>query len=176
MSNPNIVVKSGDIGPIRRVLTVSERESLQRSATVFGFGKTGGEFMPGPMAGPVYMPGLNVKRQRLNEQQKQILKVLEDQSPEPVASGDRDKLKSHADKLKAMFKPYLQTTAELRASSHRDPTYMEALRKAREWQKPQETLGGRTPQDVAEDYRNLMRRLEPENPEIDSLESLRERK
>ncbi len=53
---------------------------------------------------------------------------------------------------------------------------MSALKKAREWNKKQVDLGGRTPEEVCEEYRNLKRRLDPENPEADSLEDIRKTK
>lgn len=159
--------------PIRRVSTVSERESLKQTAEVYGEVLGAADnFLPGSNGfGAVAMP--NSKKVRLNEQQKNVIKVYNDQYPEPTSPEERDMLSKHAEKLKEQFSPFLQTNAELRAHSRRDPIFITALRKGRDWSKPAKELGGRTPQDVAEDYRNIMRRLDPENPEADSLESLR---
>lgn len=175
MANPNTFVKSADIGPIRRVATVHERQSMKMAADVYGYGQvTSDNFMPGAAgAGAVTMPGLQGKRNRLNEQQKQVMKVLESQSPEPTSPEDRDRLDKHSKILEAQIGPFLQTNKELRAVSFRDSDFMSALRKAREWSKPQKELGGRTPEQVAEDWCNIKRRLDPENPEADSLHDIR---
>lgn len=174
MANPTNFVKS-DIGPIRRVATVHERESLMRAADVYGYGAVASDaYLPGAAgAAPVAMPHLQTKRARLNEQQKQVLKILADQTPEPTNPEIRDRLSKHADELKEKIAPYLQTNKELRATSYRDQDFMTAIRKAKDWSKPSKELGGRAPQDLAEDYKNIMRRLDPENPDADSLDTFR---
>lgn len=161
--------------PVRRVLTVAERESLKSAAFVYGVGQeTGENFSNGAQgASPVNVPWLRVNRVRLNEQQQQVMRVLKEQSPEPTSPAERDNIVKKCNELKDQFLPFLQHANELRAYSHRDPIFMSALKKARDWNKPQETLNGRTPEQVCEEYRNLKRRLDPENPEADSLEELR---
>ncbi len=169
------LVKDGAKAPVRRVLTVHERESLKGAATVYGYGEVTGEnFVNGAQGfAPTQVPWLAVKRPRLNEQQASVLRVLREQSPEPTNPSERDAIDRRRAALKEQFGPWLQTGKELRAYSHRDPVFMSALKKAREWNKPQKELDGRTPEQVCEEYRNLSRRLDPENPEADSLEDIR---
>ncbi len=161
--------------PVRRVLTVHERESLTRAADIYGYGQVNGENFGNGASGatPTSVPWLSVKRPRLNAQQAEVMKVLRDQSPEPTNPAERDAIDRRRTALKEQFGEFLQTGAELRAYSHRDPVFMSALKKAREWNKPQAKLGGKTPEAVCEEYRNLSRRLDPENPEADSLEDIR---
>lgn len=172
------IVKDSAAAPVRRVLTVHERESLARAADIYGFGSVSGENFGNGAQGatPTSVPWLNIKRPRLNEQQANVLKVLRDQSPEPTNPSERDALDRRCAALKEQFGEFLQTGAELRAYSHRDPVFMSALKKAREWNKKQEKLGGKTPEQVCEEYRNLKRRLDPDNPEADSLEDIRKTK
>lgn len=172
------LVKDTKVPPQKRVLTVHERESLTRAADIYGYGQINGEnYSNGAQgASPTSVPWLTVKRPRLNEQQAGVLKVLRDQSPEPTNPSERDNIDRRCVALKDQFGEYLQTGAELRAYSHRDPVFMSALKKAREWNKPQAKLGGKTPEAVCEEYRNLRRRLDPENPEADSLEDIRKLK
>ncbi len=171
-------VKDSAPVPVRRVLTVHERESLARAADIYGYGQIAGENFGNGAQGatPTSVPWLAVKRPRLNEQQAQVMRVLKDQSPEPTNPKERDAIDLRCAALKDQFGPFLQTGAELRAYSHRDPVFMSALKKAREWNKKQVDLGGRTPEEVCEEYRNLKRRLDPENPEADSLEDIRKTK
>lgn len=171
------LVKSSSV-PVRRVLTVSERESLKSAAFVYGVGQVDGEnFSNGAQgASPVNVPWLRVNKTRLNEQQQQVMRVLKEQSPEPTTPDERDMIAKQCNVLKDKFLPFLQHANELRAYSHRDPVFMSALKKARDWNKPQDVLGGKTPEQVCEEYRNLKRRLDPENPEADSLEELRRAK
>lgn len=168
------LVKDEAHAPVRRVLTVHEREALVRQADIFGYGAVGENFGNGAMgATPTSVPWLAAKRPRLNEQQAQVMRVLREQSAEPTNPKERDDIDRRCEALKAQFGPWLQTGKELRAYSHRDPVFMSALKKAREWNKPQKELAGRTPEQVCEEYRNLQRRLDPENPEADSLEEIR---
>lgn len=173
-----LVKDAAPLPPVRRVLTVHERESLKVAAEVYGYGQIAGENFSNGAQGysATAVPWLAVKRPRLNEQQAQVMKVLRDQAPEPTNPAERDSIDRRRSALKEQFGPFLQTGAELRAYSHRDPTFMSALKKAREWNKPQADLGGRTPEAVCEEYRNLSRRLDPENPEADSLEEIRKPK
>lgn len=173
-----LVKDAAPLPPVRRVLTVHERESLTRAADIYGYGQIAGEnFGNGAQeATPTSVPWLSVKRPRLNEQQANVMRILREQSPEPTNPSERDAIDRRCEALKGQFGDFLQTGAELRAYSHRDPVFMSALKKAREWNKPQKDLGGRTPEQVCEEYRNLKRRLDPENPEADSLEDIRRAK
>jgi hypothetical protein len=168
------IVKGSD-APVRRVLTVHERESLKVAANVYGYANVMGEnFNNGAQgATPTSVPWMNVKRTRLNEQQRQVMKVLEDGTAEPTSPEERDRIDRRVKALESQFLPFLQTRREIRSHSHRDPDFMSALDKAREWNKSQKELGGRTPEEVHEEYRNLCRRLDPENPNAGNVEKLR---
>lgn len=159
----------------RRVLSVRERESLEKAASIYGYGQVAGEHYGNGAQGatPVSVPWLNVNRPRLNEQQRQVMKVLKDFSPEPVAEGDRDKVAKKAEMLKAQFEPYLQTREEIHVVKRDNPAFFSALEKAKKWSQPMSDLGGRSPEQVAEEYRYLKRRLEPDDEFADSLDRLR---
>lgn len=161
--------------PVRRVLTVYERESLKQAANVYGAGQAAGDnFSNGAMgASPTNVPWMRTNRVRLNEQQRQVMKVLEDGTPEPTNPEERDKLARRSSALLEQFKPFIQTRREIRAHSHRDPDFMSALKKASDWTKPQKDLAGRSPQEVEEEYKNLCRRLDPENPDAGNIEEFR---
>ncbi len=66
-----------------------------------------------------------------------------------------------------------QTARELRSYSHRDPEFMSALKKARDIEKPMDSLEGKSFSVLEEERRNICRALDPENPEADSEEGLR---
>lgn len=178
MANPNIIVKSEDTRPVKRVLTVRERESLSSAANVYGYANVAGDqYVPGSQGfGPVMPAHFAVNRPRLNEQQKQVLKVLRDGQPEPTTPDERDRLNKKAAELKAQFEPFLQTREEVHVLRRDNPAFFSALEKAKKWQTPQAGLNGRTPEQVAEDYRNIQRRLEPEDENADSLDRLRRAK
>ena len=177
-TNETLVKSDSTRVPFRKVLTVHERQALERQVDIFGVGQVNGDnFGIGTNgATPTDVPWLRKNKSRLNEQQRQVMKVLEEGSPVDTNPQERDAIDRRCAALKEQMIPYLQTGAELRAYSHRDPVFMSALKKAREWNKGQKELGGRTPEEVCEEFRNLRRRLEPENPEADSLEEFRRTK
>lgn len=162
--------------PSRRVLSVAERQDLEKTVGTYGYAEAArnGGFVPGSQGfGAVDVPWINVNRNRLNEQQKQVKRVLDEGRPEPVSPEDKDRLEKLAEELKEAFDPYLQTRDEVRVVSRSKPEYFSALDKAQAWSKPQAKLKGRSPEQLAEAYRNIKRRLEPENPEAGSLDRLR---
>lgn len=167
--------------PTKRVLSVRERQSLQQAADVYGYGEVAarGGYIPGSSgASPVEVPWLTVNRPRLNAQQKQVMKVLEEGRPEPVKPEERDKLAKLAKELEEKFTnpKYFQTRAETRVIRRDNPAYFSALEKAGEWTKPQRDLGGRSPEELANAWRNIQRRLEPDSDIHDSLDRLRKDK
>jgi hypothetical protein len=178
MANPTtqtFVKDTAPTPPVRRVLTVYERESLKQAANVYGAGQVASEnFSNGAMgASPTNVPWMRTNRVRLNEQQRNVMKVLEDGTPEPTNPDERDKLARRSTALLEQFKPFIQTRREIRSHSHRDPDFMSALKKAGDWTKPQKELGGRSPQEVEEEYKNICRRLDPENPDAGNIEEFR---
>jgi hypothetical protein len=177
-NNPNLIVKSGEPQPVKRVLSVRERESLQKAASIYGYANQASDnYIPGSQgAAPVNVPWLNVNRPRLNEQQRQVMKVLEDGTPEPVHGEEKDKLAKRADILKSQFEEFLQTREECHVVKRDNPAFFSALDKAKKWSTKQEKLGGRTPEEVAQEYRYIMRRLEPEDENADSLDRLRKQR
>lgn len=177
--NPNTIVKSGDVEQKKRVLTVRERESLQYIAKIQNDALGGGENYGLATGGatPVNAPGLNVKRVRLNEQQKQIMTTLRDFSPEPIPPSERDAYARRADYCKEKFEQYHQTRKEIHVTSRQHPEWFSAMDKARMWSQPiKGDREGRSPESYAEEYRNIKRRLEPEDDQADSLDRLRKDK
>lgn len=177
MANPNTIVKGGDVEQKKRVLTVRERESLQYIARIQNEAMGGGDSYGLATGGatPVTAPGLNVKKARLNEQQKQIMTTLRDHSPEPIPASERDAYAKRAALCREKFEPILQTRKEIHVTSRQDTAWFSATDKAREWSKP---IKGddKSPEQYAEEYRNIMRRLEPDDDQADSLDRLRKDK
>ncbi len=178
MSQPNVIAKSGELSPTRRVLTVRERESLEKTASIYGYGQAQGDnYVPGSQGyGQVFPSHLAVNRVRLNEQQKQVMRVLNEGRPEPTTPAERDQIMKKCDELKAQFEPYLQTREEVHVLRRDNPAFFSAMEKAKKWQTTQSELKGRTPSDIADEWRNLRRRLEPEDEAFDSLDRLRKAK
>lgn len=176
-------MSQGNIGgkneiPFRRVLTVRERESLEKTANIYGYAQVAGDnYVPGSQGyGAVVPSHFSVNRVRLNEQQKQVMKVLENGRPEPTTPDEREKIAKRCDELKAKFEPYLQTREEIHVVRRDNPAFFSALEKAKKWQTGQKDLDGRTPEAIADEWRNLRRRLEPEDEQFDSLDRLRKAK
>ena len=178
MADAQVIVKDRAAEPLRRVLSVHERKSLQEAAAVYGYADAASESYPEGARGfgAVAAPFLRVNRPRLNEQQKRVIQVLKDGTPEPVDPKDRDALRKRAGSLREQFEPFLQTREMIHVKKRDNPVFFKALDAARDWTKPSDKLGGRSPQDVAEDYRSLMRRLEPDDEFADSLDRLRKEK
>lgn len=164
--------------PTKRVLSVKERESLRDSMSIYGWPEAAkaGNYIPGSSgAAPVEIPYLAYNRPRLNAQQKEVKRVLEEGTPQPVSGAEKDRLRKLADELKEKFTDpeWFQSRAEVRVLKRDKPEYFTALDKAARWTKPQEKLNGRSPQELAEAYRNIIRTLEPDDPMADSLDRLR---
>ncbi len=177
MTPTQTLVKGEAKVPVRRVLTVAERESLERAANIYGYGQVTGEnFSSGASgASPTAVPWLAVKRPKLNEQQAQVLRVLREQSPADTSPEERDSLAKRKKQIEDIQERsgLRQTSRELRAHSHRDPDFMAALKKARDYEKPMPELGGKSFAELEEERRNICRMLDPLNPESDSEEHLR---
>lgn len=177
MANPNMIVKSGDVEQKKRVLTVREQESLKYTANIYsealGSGDNYGLGTGG--ATPVTPSGLNVKKVRLNEQQKQVLNTLREFSPEPIGPSEKDAYQKRAEFCKSKFMDALQTRKEIHVTSRQHNEWFTAMDKARDWTKPGKD-GDRSPESYAEEYRNIMRRLEPGDDQADSLDRLRREK
>lgn len=182
MATPNPTTKLEEgLPPVKRVLSVRERESLKQAAAVYGYAETAGRagFIPGAMgAAPVDVPYLNVNRNRLNAQQKEVLRVLKEGSPEPVSGSEKDKLAKRASQLQELFTDpeYFQTREETRVMRRDNPAFFSALDKAAKWSKPNEKLGGRSPEELANEWRYIQRRLEPDSDIADSFDRLRKAK
>ncbi len=167
------LVKTVDVQPSRRVLTVHERKALKDQALYFGYGEVRGETGSQLQAAPTEFPGMIVKRRQLNEQQKQVLKVLEDGSPRETTPDERDKIAKRMKIMEEKLPEVLQTRREIRAYSRRDPDFMSALEKAEANDKPSEKLGGLSPEQFCQEYQNLARTLDPENKNAGNLEKFR---
>lgn len=166
--------------PSRRVLSVAERESLQKAVLTYGYAdapKGYGRGVGPDALAPADVPWINVNRPRLNAQQKQVRRILEEGTPEPLSSEDRDRYQKVADQMEeiGVNKKWFQTYDEIRVRKRDRDDFHTALDKAREWAKPQKELGGRTPEEFFQIYRNIKRCLEPDNEEAGSLDRLRER-
>lgn len=164
--------------PTKRVLSFRERESLEKAMNVYGQANmaSANNYIPGSSgAAPVEVPWLAFNRPKLNAQQMEVRRVLKEGTPQPVSGLEKDRLAKLADELKEKFTDpeYFQTREEIRTLKRDKPSYFTALEKARKWSTPQEKLGGRTPEELALAYRNIMRTLEPDSDTADSLDRLR---
>lgn len=167
------LVKTVDVEPTRRILTVHERKALKDQALYFGYGEVRGESGSQLQAAPTEFPGMIVKRRQLNEQQKQVLKVLEDGTPRPTTPAERDQIAKRMKAMEEKLPEVLQTRREIRAYSRRDPDFMSALEKAEANDKSSDKLGGLSPEQYCQEYQNLARTLDPENKNAGNLEKFR---
>lgn len=170
MADPNVIVKSNEVRQTVRVLTVRERESLMQSAeahaSILGATDRYQSGVDGPA--PVLPPGLRVNRKKLNEQQAQIERVLKTCSPEPIPVDQRDAYARRAKDLEAKFKPYLETRAELHVLRRDKPEWRSAMDKGAKRLDPRNGI-----EAYIAEWQSIKRRLDPENPEADSLHDLR---
>ena len=156
----------------RRILSVRERESLEESLRIhtgilqateqsYGLATDGGT--------PVLPSGMQINKSRITERARDINRVLEQGRPEPFTGNDKDRALRRAQEIREALERdnVLETRKELRVLRRDDPAWFTALDKAKK--RPEfEPL-------IAE-YRNIMRRLEPDDDTADSLDRLRKDK
>lgn len=119
-------------------------------------------------AGPVLAPGLRVNRRKLSDQAKQIKGVLDRCSPQPIPEKERDKYFKEAKRLEEIFKPYLETRAELHALKRDSPHWGSAIEKARIRTQERPEI-----EQAIVKWKYIMRRMNPEDPNADNLHKLR---
>lgn len=170
MADPNVISKSSEMRQTTRVLTVRERESLSQAAEAHAqiLGATD-RFQNGAEGpAPVLPPGLRVNRRKLNEQQAQIERTLKNCSPEPIPASERDAWARRAKDLEAKFKPYLETRAELHVTRRDKAEWRSAVDKATKRLDRKNGI-----EDSIIEWQSIKRRMDPDNPEADSLHDLR---
>lgn len=152
------------------VLSVHETESLQEALgahrQVLGAGEA---YMSGEQgAGPVAAPGLRINRQKLSAQAKQIKDTLEMGTPQPIPEKLKDKYHQRAKWLEEQFKPYLETGEEIHVKRRDKPAWQSAVKKARV-----RTIEKPYLEAYIQEWKWIMRRLDPKNPNADNLHALR---
>lgn len=169
---PDVFIKSSTTLGNQRVLSVRERESLnneirmrsgilEASDSSYGMATGGGT--------PVIPPGMAINKARISQRAKEIAKVLQDGTPEPLSPAEKDKASSRKKELEAKFdkEDVLETIEELRVLKRDNVAWQKAMDKAK--RRPQHEA------DIAE-WKNLARRLEPEDEDADNLNRLRKPK
>lgn len=152
-----------------RYLSQREREGLfktiessQRmtsaSADITALATAGGNTVA--PAGTVIHPS------RMSDRIKGINKVLKEGTPPQINSAERDNLQKRREELESEFEhdQVLETREELTAIKRSNPAYMTAMAKARMRPKYEGKIT---------EWKNIMRTLDPENPEADNLDQLR---
>lgn len=130
-------------------------------------------------SGPVMIPGLRGgTRRKLSEQAKQIKHTLDTCSPQPIPEKDRDKFVKEAKRLEEIFKPYLETRAELHVLKRDSPFWNSAMEKARyrSATNPDGSLKHPEIEGAISKWKYIQRRLNPEDPDADNLHKLRAEK
>ncbi len=153
----------------KRILTVGERESIERSLSVHHqalAASPNGHILGTEGAAPVVPQGMRLNRSRLNLQAQDMARALEDGRPPEVDAKQRDALYKRARYLKNKFEhdQILETREELHVLKRDDKRWFTATEKAK--------LRPKYEDDITE-YRNIMRTLDPQNPDADSLNVLR---
>jgi hypothetical protein len=171
MADPQVMVSKGEVVQDTRVLAQHEVESLQQALGAHQqvLGATADGYLSGEQgAGPVVAPGMRVNRKRLSDQAQQIKKVLETASPEPIPESKRDAYAKRAKWLEDQFKPWLETREELHVLKRDRPAWQSAIKKAQERTRPNSMI-----EKYIGEWQSIQRRLNPHDPEADSLHRLR---
>lgn len=151
----------------KRILTIGERESIERSLSVHKQAASATAAVAGDTGlSPVVPAGMRFNKQRLNLQAKDMARALEEGRPPEVNEKQKDALYARAKYLKEklLSDQVLETRKELHVLKRDDPAWFSAMEKAR--------MRPKYEADINE-YRNIMRTLDPENPDADSLNILR---
>lgn len=107
---------------------------------------------------------------KIRQDIKHLQKQLDEYSPRRVTNAaERDKILNKRRELEHKFKPYLETFRELRIVRRDDPDYMRAVEKARE------RLSNPAIEGWIREWKRLGLMLDPDNPDINNLDRLRER-
>lgn len=173
MSNPTISVPKHEVPHLdTRILTLREREGLKESlelnaniarATEDSYGvATEG-------ATPVLPPGFNINKARMNEQAKNTLKVLKNDSPQELSAEERDVLAKEKKRIEEYLQKEnaLETFKEMHLTKRSQEGWHEAMVKAAK--RPQYDP------EIAK-LKNINRLLEPDNAELEGLNYLRRAK
>lgn len=172
MSNdPGVVVKGSEVTQQKRVLSMQEVESIERSLGAHQaiLGATDASYAAGNEgATPVLPPGYNIKKRQLSDQAKQMKRTLEEGRPQPIPKADVDKYMKRAEWLKEQFVPYLETRAEIHVLKRDKAEWQSATEKARIRTQERPEL-----ERYIAEWQSIMRRLEPGNPEAGNLHRLR---
>lgn len=134
---------------------IAEKEAMLRASSSFGES----EFAP------ALPEEVSVDKGRLTADVKRLKQLRDAQTPEQVTDpGKRDKLTARRKQLEEKFVDYLETWQDLGAIKPDSPEYKEALKKAQR--------RGEVEHYITE-WRELGKQLEPNDPEINSLDRLR---
>jgi hypothetical protein len=167
MANTNVIVKDPSRVPVQQCLSIRERESLSQSLGAHrdildAQDSEGRIAVEGAV--PIKYPGLRVNKPKMTEQAKQIKATLERGTPQPTRPEERDALSKRAKELEVRFGHILETRAELRVKRRDDARWDSSMQKAR--QRPEF-------ESEIKEWQHIQRRLDPENPDADSLHKLR---
>ena len=155
-----------------KILTVRERESLRQNldacAAVASAREDG--FIRGlDGSAPVLPKGFNVNRARLNDQMKNVVKVLKEQSPRPLTAKEKDAVAAEAHRIEEELKDkqVMETFTDLRVTSMNDARWLPASEKAKMRSKYEAKI---------QRWKSCQILLSPDDPDADNLNKLRREK
>jgi len=148
----------------KRLLTPGEREGLKTElAQKEAMLKADEQFGEGEYR-PAVPREVMLNRDKIRADADRLRRVLDDGSPEPLTDVERRKVEKEMEDLEHQFMPFLETWQDLRAFNRDTPEYQAALKKAKEQQKVEHLIVR---------WKELAKRLEPDNPDFCKLARLR---
>lgn len=156
----------------KRYLSVRERESIgdvlgahlqmEAATSPDGLAAMG---LPATVSTPLH----HINKRGMSERAKELKRVLQEGTPPPLNEKERDALSKRAKELEEKFKKHqvLETFEELNVKNMNHPAWLTATNKAR--------MRPKFESDIQE-WKNIQRQLDPENPEADNLSQLRKQR
>lgn len=113
--------------------------------------------------------GVSIDKNKIREQIKQLEKQLEEYSPQRITDPvQRDKIMRRRKELEKDIIPYLETRKELGIISRDDPDWMTAYKKAEARLRNENGI-----EDKIREWKKLGQMLEPDDPFISDLDTIR---
>lgn len=148
----------------RRMLTPNERESLrseidQKKSML----KADHEFGEGDYR-PAIPREVTLNKEKLQGDVARLQRVLDEDSPQRVTGPERVKLEADMKELERQFSPYLETWEDLGVIRMDTPEYKRAMEKNK---------GRAKVEHLILRWKELAKRLEPDDPSFSSLNRIR---
>lgn len=153
--------------PPKRALSADEVEGLKREIEdKESMARATSEFGDGAFA-PAIPQEVSIDKDKLREDVASLKKVLAEESPQKATGTERAKVERRMKELEDRFRHNVETLQDLGAIRMDSPEYKAALKKAKDRPKYERDI---------QEWKELAKRLEPDDPEFCSLDRLREPK